>query len=339
MCSLCGPARRWVLHLLMLEAPRSDLWQVGIVPETISRLSPERLLALRGQIQWLPCADPWRYLADPFAVRRGSTLHVFVESFDYRDKRGVIERHDFDLAHQSWSGGETVLARPFHLSYPQVFEHHGMHLMLPESAQAGELALYRSNDGLRDWRRECRLLEGPVVDGSLFHHDGRWWLFHALLGRGARDQRELHLASAPSLAGPWTRVGDGPLHVDPSGARPAGRPWVDAQGDVVLPVQDCSRTYGGAVRLLRVLGLGSAHCRVAPLAQRFTGDQASDTHCEGLHTLSACGEYTLIDVKRIERSRMRQWLDLKRRARRWLAPFRSARPASAAPNRIAPTAT
>lgn len=50
--------------------------------------------------------------------------------------------------------------------------------------------------------------------------------------------------------------------------------------------------------------------------ERLTGDLASDTHTAGLHTLSACGGFTLIDVKRIDRSRVRQWLDFKRRLRR-----------------------
>jgi len=323
----------------MFRAPRSDLWQVGIVPEAIERLSPARLQELRESIHWLPCTDPWRYLADPFARRDGDTLHVFVEAFDYRDKHGTIERHDFDLVRKAWVAQETVLARAFHLSYPQVFEHSGMHFMLPESAQAGELALYRSNDGVRGWQRECRLLEGPVVDASLIRHGGRWWLFHALLGRGARDQRELHLAVSDALAGPWRRVSEAPVHVDAAGARPAGTPWLDASGDVILPVQDCSQSYGGGVRLLRVRGLESGRCEVESLAARFSGEQASDTHREGLHTLSGCGEFTLIDVKRIERSRERQWLDLKRRARRLAMQVRAARRASAAPSPIAPTMT
>jgi hypothetical protein len=48
----------------------------------------------------------------------------------------------------------------------------------------------------------------------------------------------------------------------------------------------------------------------------LTGDLVSDVFTQGLHTLSACGSSTLLDVKRIDRSRRRQWLDMKRRLRR-----------------------
>ena len=38
--------------------------------------------------------------------------------------------------------------------------------------------------------------------------------------------------------------------------------------------------------------------------QAYTGQLASPTHTAGLHTLSACGPFTLIDVKRIDRSQI-----------------------------------
>jgi hypothetical protein len=303
----------------MLRRPRTDFWTVGIVPAPITQVAAdaERLRALRGRIAWMPDAGPWRYFADPFALARDGALHVFVEAFDYRSKHAVIERHEFDLADLRWRGGRVVLARPFHLSYPNVFEHEGETFMLPESARAGEIALYRATDGLDHWERAHVLLaDVPGADASVIRHDGRWWMFYALVGPGGRDQRELHAAHAPALQGPWTPLAANPVRVDRSGARPAGRPFLDADGRVVLPVQDCSGGYGSALRLLRFDELTPGRVRCTPTATRLTGDLASDDHVAGLHTLTGCGDLTLIDVKRIDRSRVKQWLDLKRRARR-----------------------
>jgi hypothetical protein len=302
----------------MLKRPSSDFWQVGIVPLAVEDVDARHLNAVRERIVWLPEAGPWRYLADPFGLVRGDALHVFVEAYDYRVKRAVIERHEFGLADLTWRRQSTVLAKPFHLSYPQVFEHEGEVWMVPETHQADEIALYRAADASLDvWERDCGLLSGLAgADASLVEHGGRWWMFYTLVGPGARDQRELHVAHSPALAGPWTQLPTNPVRVSRDGARPAGRPFVGRDGVLTLPVQDSSRGYGGATRLLRFPVLTPAQVVVEADAERLTGDLASDSHTEGLHTLSGCGEFTLIDVKRIDRSRVRQWLDFKRRLRR-----------------------
>ncbi|HEY8878341.1 MAG TPA: hypothetical protein VIN03_12310 [Roseateles sp.] len=304
----------------MIKRPRTDFWQVGIVPLAIQDVDAARLRAVRDRITWLPEAGRWRYLADPFGLVRGDALHVFVEAFDYRVKRANIERHEFGLADLRWRGRATVLDKPFHLSYPQVFEHGGQTWMVPESFQAGEVALYRAVDGSLDrWERECALLGGlPGADASLIEHEGRWWMFYTLVGAGGRDQRELHVAHAPALAGPWTPLAAKPVRVNREGARPAGRPFIGRDGVLTLPVQDSSTGYGSATRLLRFPVLTPERVEIDAGTERLTGDLASDSHTAGLHTLTGCGAYTLIDVKRIDRSRGKQWLDLKRRLRRLL---------------------
>jgi hypothetical protein len=189
--------------------------------------------------------------------------------------------------------------------------------MVPESHQAHEIALYRAKGSLDAWERQCALISGvPAVDASLIRHQGRWWMFHSVVGPAGRAQRELHVAHASELTGPWQPVSGHPVHVDPNGARPAGHPFHDHDGSVLLPVQDCSKGYGSALRMLRFTDLQPDHVGVANVELQLTGDLVSSDHVEGFHTLSACGPFTLIDVKRIDRSRSRQWLDLKRRARR-----------------------
>ena len=103
-----------------MHPPESDFWQVGVVPLSIAGCAAAAPLAgVRERIHWLPDPGPWRYLADPFGVRRGDAAHVFVEAFDYRTKHAVIEHHEIGAGFV-WRGCETVLARPFHLSYPYI---------------------------------------------------------------------------------------------------------------------------------------------------------------------------------------------------------------------------
>ena len=128
----------------MIRPPRSDFWQVGLVHAPITALlGPARPDSWRERVTWLPDPGPWRYLADPFGLRRRGTTHIFVEAFDYRTKHAVIEHHEFgpDLA---WRGQSVVLSRPFHLSYPYIVQDRGEVFMIPECHQTGEIALYRA---------------------------------------------------------------------------------------------------------------------------------------------------------------------------------------------------
>ncbi len=302
----------------MIRPPETDFWQAGLVPAPISALlDPLALTALRDRIVWLPDPGPWRYLADPFAIRRGNATHVFVEAFDYRTKHAVIEHHEFgpDLV---WRSKQTALSQTCHLSYPFIVEDGGEIFMVPESHRHGEIALYRSRSFPGDWVRETPLLTGVAgAEASLLQYGGRWWMFFTIVGpTKARDQRELHLAHADNLTGPWKVHPQNPVIDDRSGARPGGTPFVNSAGLVILPVQDCSRTYGGALRFLRFNTLTEDRIEVEHLAPSLTGDLVSDSHRDGFHTLSCCGELTLIDTKRIVRPWGRYAVDLRRRVRR-----------------------
>lgn len=294
--------------------PRSDFWQVGVVPARAPELlDPAGWTHLAGDIAWLPDPGPWRYLADPFAVRRHDTLHVYVEAFDYRTKHAVIEHYALGPDRQ-WFGGEIVLSRPYHLSYPFLVEQDGEVFMIPESHKAGEIALYRARAFPDDWVRETVLLgDIPGAEASVIFHEDRWWMFFTLVGPGARDQRELHVAYAPHLTGPWTVHAQNPVLSDRSGARPGGTPFIGADGRVVLPVQNCSRTYGGSLRFIRFEELTPARIVCQHLEAELSGALARSDYPDGMHTFSACGDVTLVDVKRISRSLSRHVIDWRRR--------------------------
>ncbi len=305
----------------MINPPRSDFWQVGIVPAPISGfLDPDQLPSLSERITWLPDPGPWRYLADPFGVRRPGATHVFVEAFDYRTKHGVIEHHELG-ADLEWRGKSTVLQGPHHLSYPFIIEDQGEVFMLPECHRSGELVLYRAKNFPNQWVREAVLLAGmPVAEASVVKHLNRWWMFFTVVGGKLRDQRELHLACADQLTGPWKLHPMNPVLDDLSGARPGGTPFFCSDGDIILPVQDCTGTYGGAVRLLWFTNLTPDSVSLTQLAPRLTGGLFSETHHDGCHTLARCGEYTLIDTKRIARSWSRHRINLQRRFSKFLIP-------------------
>lgn len=273
----------------------TDLWQIGIAR------APARELLLHGglkqaEIVWLPTATPYAYLADPFGLWRDGMLHIFAEAYDYRTRRGVIDvlrlSPSLDLIDR-----RTCLAEPWHLSYPFVFEAEGKTFLLPEAFRSGAVTLYRASDFPHRWEAVARIaLDAPAVDPTPFRHDGRWWLAYAPGGTVAARQGHLHLAWAERLTGPWRTHPGNPVRIDRSGARPGGTPIAD--GDrLYLPVQDCSRTYGGALRALEIVTLDPGRFEARP-GGTIGPSPAFGRFGDGFHTLSACGAISLIDAKR-----------------------------------------
>ena len=111
--------------------------------------------------------DGRRYYADPFPLLIDGRLHVFFEDLDLATRHGVISASV--LGPDGFSPPRTVLARPYHLSYPQVFADGDGVYMLPESSGARRLELWRAERVPDRWALDTVLLEwewGSVAEGA-----------------------------------------------------------------------------------------------------------------------------------------------------------------------------
>ncbi|WBO21505.1 glucosamine inositolphosphorylceramide transferase family protein [Sphingomonas abietis] len=244
---------------------------------------------------WLPEEGFLRFLADPFGLERRGQRFVFAELYDYRTRHGTIDCLHFD-GHRLVERRQ-VLAEPWHLSYPYVFEAEGETYMLPEAHRSGGLTLYRAVEFPWRWERAVALaLDHVAVDATPFFHDGLWWLFHAAADDAQTKTGALFLAFAERLAGPWRPHPGNPVRRGTDSTRPGGTP-VMIDGNIVLPVQDCRLTYGGAIRPLVIGRLDPDHFE-AEAGPAIVAPAAFAPFDAGLHTLSAMGGATLVDVKR-----------------------------------------
>lgn len=194
---------------------------------------------------------PARFVADPFMVRRGAIWFLFFEAFDSAARRGVIALATSpDL--RTWRYRGVVLEEPFHLSYPQVFEHRGEFFMVPETLAPETVRLYRAADFPGRWVHEVDLLRGRFADSTMVRHAGRWWMFTC--GRPDHHDR-LDLYESPALRGPWRQHPASPIVAgDASRARPAGR-IVVSDKTLIRYAQDCVPCYGFQVRAFEILEL------------------------------------------------------------------------------------
>ncbi len=279
--------------------PGRDIWRVGLVQAPIAEVARLGFSAAPA-VRWLAEEPRLKFVADPFGLWRDGRLYLFVEAYDYRSRHGIIEVIQLDGAF-SPVRRSVVLREPWHLSYPHVFEADGQVWMLPEAHRSGALTLYRAAAFPNVWKPVARLtLDTPAIDATPFRHGGLWWLAYSPTGPQRWKQGRLHLAFAERLSGPWRLHPGNPVRNNLASSRPGGTVWMEASTPV-LPVQDCTLTYGGAIRQLKFLQLDPERFEAeasAPLAP------PSDVgrYAMGLHTLSAAGSVTLFDVKRIDRS-------------------------------------
>jgi len=193
------------------------------------------------------------FVADPFMLHVNHTWYMFFEVMNRYTRKGEI-----GLAISSdgvkWIYQKIVLAEPFHLSYPYVFEWMNDYYMIPESHQSGSIRLYKASMFPTQWSFFRTLLRGPYfVDASIFQYDNKWWLYTDTSPGMRHDTLRFYYAD--DLMGPWLEHPKSPIvKGNPRIARPAGRvPVIDDR--VIRYAQDCFPAYGTQVRAFEVTEL------------------------------------------------------------------------------------
>jgi hypothetical protein len=274
---------------------RKDIWRPAIVVAPIEQIYERGGIARLPRI-WLPEMPPFCFLADPFGLWRDGILHIFVERYDYRVRIGAIELLRYDAALRLIDR-RPVLNEPWHLSYPIVLEADDEVWMLPERCASGRLTLYRADPFPIRWVPETVIeLDQIAVDATPLFHEDRWWLLYAAADHEEHKTGALYAAYAETLAGPWTPHPLNPVRLGQASTRPGGAVVV-IDGKPVLPVQDCSFTYGGAIRPLTIDRL-TPEDFASTEGSWIRAPEDAAPFTEGFHTLAAAGDVTLIDVKR-----------------------------------------
>ncbi|AQS86600.1 MAG: hypothetical protein ABF876_01830 [Acetobacter aceti] len=294
---------------------RTDIWRVGVVQAGFSDICVKGSLDPFA-IRWLPNPGRYRFLADPFGIWRDDRLHIFAEYYDYRTRKGEIHLLILNRALEIIQQGQ-VLSEPWHLSYPFIFEADGETWMLPEACRSGKLTLYRARRFPWEWEAvpEFRFPHA-AIDASPIFAGGAWWMFYAPSSPHSDRMTALRLARADTLLGKWEDVSTQPLRRGLGSSRMGGTPRL-VDGQLILPMQDCTETYGGAIRLLKT-GIPHDDSMSFQESFRITAPQDARPFTAGLHTFSAAGDVTLIDAKRILRNApIRAGIDLRHHIGKW----------------------
>ena len=270
---------------------RHDHWNVGIADVPIQAfLEPD----LAPAVHWLPPPPPGKFHADPFGLTTGDSTTILFEEYDFRTDRGVISWVR-ETSEGGFSRPRVAIELPVHAAYPFLIESAGSVYCIPDAARSREVSAWRALEFPRRWTKAATLLPDVAgLDSTVVEHDGMLWLFCTDLEDGGFSK--LRLWYSRSLLGPWRAHPANPVKTDPRSARPAGTPfrW---KGELYRPAQDCSWTYGGSVTINRVVRLTTTEFREEPAAT--VGPFGDGPYAHGVHTLSAIGDRTLVDGKRL----------------------------------------
>jgi hypothetical protein len=222
--------------------------------------------------------DPTTFYADPFVFEQDGTSFLFAEAYPYAAGKGHLVCADVGEGAAELDF-RTILERPWHLSYPYVFEWESQIYLAPEGSTHGGVEIYRATAFPWAWERAHHLLpDWPLVDATIFDHDGRLWLLAGAATPGGSDWDELFAWHAPALAGPWTPHRLNPIKSDCRSARPGGRP-LRLGGRLLRPAQRCERHYGEALAWLEIRTLTpDAFEEVEIAVWRAGGDGVSGPH-------------------------------------------------------------
>lgn len=236
--------------------------------------------------------DKDRYWADPFIIKKENQYYVFIEEKLYATGLGRIACLTLD-EQGNLHAHQPVLERPYHLSYPFIFDFQGQMYMLPETAGRRTIELYRCARFPDEWVLVKTLMTDiHAVDATLFEHRHKWWLFANVKEEGGSSLDALYLFYAENpLTDKWTPHPRNPVVHDLRSARPGGRIFA-RDGKLIRPSQDSSRRYGYALKFNRIAKLDeneyeeATESTFAPRGSKFLAT----------HTFNQAGGMTVLDA-------------------------------------------
>lgn len=267
-----------------------EQWNIGYVDMPIDELMKNDK---ELKINWLLSPSKDQHYADPFVIKMKNIPYILFESYSYREKKGNICAIAFD---RKGKKGEikVVMERPYHLSYPFVFEYDNENFLIPCQWESSEIALYRVNAFPSNWEKIAVFVDNiSAVDPTVSKYNDMWWLFCTTREEGP-DLR-LFIYYSENLFGPWLPHKKNPVKTDIRSSRSAGNVFKH-NGNFIRPSQDNSKTYGGRIVLNKIIKLTPEEFEEEPV--KLIEPSEKCLYDKGIHTINPFEDIIIVDGKR-----------------------------------------
>lgn len=249
--------------------------------------------------------SPWRYKkitppkgrfwADPHVIYKDDQYYVFFEEFFYEKKKGHISMLVIDEKGNCTSP-TRILERPYHLSYPFVFQWDGEYYMVPDTLKHRSIEIYKCTEFPNRWDYHKTIMtDVSAVDSTIFYHRQKWWLFANIReyeGASSWDELFLFFADNP-LSDHWNSHPANPIVSDVRRSRPGGRVF-EINTKIYRPSQDCSKGYGYSIKINRIVSLSETEYHEEEVGSIIPNWEKNIT---GTHTFNHANRLTIIDAK------------------------------------------
>jgi hypothetical protein len=278
--------RRVAFHLNDLF--RQEDWNVGYCETSMDNFINSNKDSLN--IQWFKKPRKNCYFADPFIIKTKKDTYIFFEWYSYvrgkADLAVALKSEGFKKYHKLTNFKE-------HRSYPYVFEYEDNIYCLPEANATKQVTLYRFDEEKLSLEKDSVLLDGfPIVDATLHHHDGKWFMF---LVNQKNSHTHLEIYYSENLRGPYQAHDLNPVMIDCSKARPAGKIF-SFEGKTIRPSQNCTEHYGQSITLEEIDLLTEKQFKTKEFGRILPVENCD--YDEGIHTINSDDGIVVFDGKR-----------------------------------------
>ena len=236
------------------------------------------------------------WTADPFLFEKEGKSYLFFEMFDRLKGKGGIGVREYNHGH--WSPMHMICEKPFHLSFPFVYETNGKICLMPEASYDKCVPVLEAIDFPWKWKEVKRILDGEkVCDSVIYEKEDIQFLF----------TQPIEIPYTFDKLNLYVQTGNGNWRIHPAspickknqnGARMAGA-IIEMNEDVYRCGQDCQGGYGKGLCFFRIDKIDSHEYHETPVCQIFPNDLnllQSGTFT-GCHTYNINNHFEVIDLK------------------------------------------
>lgn len=236
-----------------------------------------------------------RFWADPFIIFKDNVYYVFFEEFVYGKNKAHIS---FLIIKENgdYTKPKKILEKPYHLSYPFIFNYNKKYYMLPESGTNNTIDVYECSEFPEKWIFYKTLMKNITAwDSTLFYKDEKWWLFTSVTNyQNQKRENELFLFYSDNpISDKWISHPKNPIVSNLKGFRSAGKIF-EEDGRMLRPAQDCSVRYGYGIIFYQINIMNEKDYQEKEIYSIYPN---WDKNIIGVHTYGYENKLTIIDVR------------------------------------------